>query len=167
MVTQAQQKQERVIEAVRQGLEGEEAVDFIRQSGFAITPAGIARHLRKLGGRGHIVEQIKAGHANWEILQACYPEEPLDHVAVLPPSQGELFSETPAAPAVPESLLHHQDLFESTKIQLKIPNDLLEAIRLAAKAEKTTQSQLIIDILTSAMSRTPRDMGAEEETGDE
>jgi len=157
MSTQAQQKQERVIEAVRQGLEGEEAVDFIRQSGFAVTTTGIARHLRKLGGRGHIVELIKAGRGNWEILQACYPEESIDHIAVIPPSQGDLFSEKPPAPKVPEALLHHQDLFESTKIQLKIPNDLLEAIRLAARAEKTTQSQLIIDILTSAMSRMPRD----------
>ena len=157
MSSQAQQKQERVIEAVRQGLEGEEAVDFIRQSGFAVTTAGIARHLRKLGGRGHIVEQINAGRENWEILQACYPEEAVDHIAVLPPSQGELFSENPPAPKVPESLLHHKDLFESTKIQLKIPNDLLEALRLAARAEKTTQSQLIIDILTSAMSRAPRE----------
>lgn len=163
MSTQAQQKQERVIEAVRLGLEGEEAVDFIRQSGFAVTTAGIARHLRKLGGRGHIVELIDAGRENWEIVQACYPEEPLDHIAVMPPSQGELFSENPPAPKVPETLLHHKDLFESTKIQLKLPNDLLEALRLAARAEKTTQSQLIIDILTNAMSRMPGKL--EEEDG--
>lgn len=159
MVTQTQQKQERVIEAVRQGLDGEAAVDFIRQSGFAVTTAGIARHLRKLGGRGHIVELIKAGHDNWEILQAGYPEEPFEHIAVMPPSQGELFSSNPSPPKVPESLLHHQDLFESTKITLKLPNDLLEALRIAAKVEKTTQSQLIVDILTSAMSQIPREMG--------
>ena len=164
MVTQAQLKQERVIEAVRLGLEGEDAVDFIRQSGFAVTTAGIARHLRKLGGRGHIVEQIKAGYDNWHILQACYPEETMDHIAVLPPSQGELFNENPPAPKVPELLLHHQDLFESTKITLKIPNDLLEALRIAARAEKTTQSQLIIDILTSAMSQMPRNPEEEPES---
>lgn len=164
MATQAQQKQERVIEAVRQGLEGENAVDFIRQSGFAVTTTGVARHLRKLGGRGHIVELIKAGQDNWAILQACYPEESLDHIAVMPPSQCDMFSENPPPPKVPESLLHHQDLFESTKIQLKIPNDLMEALRLAAKAERTSQSQLIIDILTSAMSQLPR--LAKEEDGD-
>ena len=155
MVTQAHQKQERVIEAVRLGLEGEEAVDFIRQSGFAVTTAGIARHLRKLGGRGHIVELIKAGRDNWDILQTSYPEEPLGHIAQLPPSQCDLFSENPPAPKVPESLLHHKDLFESTKITLKLPNDLLEALRIAAKVEKTTQSQLIIDILTTALSQVP------------
>ncbi len=163
MVTQGQHKQERVIEAVRQGLEGEDAVDFIRQSGFAVTSAGIARHLRKLGGRGHIVELIKDGRDNWEILQASYPEERFEHIAVLPPSQGDLFTENPPAPKVPENLLHYQDLFESTKITLKLPNDLLEALRLAARAEKTTQSQLIIEILTSAMSQMPREMGEEGE----
>lgn len=155
MVTQAHQKQERVIEAVRQGLEGESAVDFIRQSGFALNLAGVARHLRKLGGRGQIVEYIGQGLSNWEILQTAYPGEQFDHIAVLPPSQGDLFSDKPAAPKVPESLLHHQDLFESTKITLKIPNDLHEALRLAARAEKTTQSQLIVDILTTALSQVP------------
>jgi len=163
VVTQAQQKQERVIEAVRQGLEGEDAVDFIRQSGYAVTTTGIARHLRKMGGRGHILELIHDGKDNWAILQACYPEESFDHIAVLPPSQCDLFTENPPAPKVPESLLNHQDLFESTKIQLKIPNDLLEALRLAAKVEKTSQSQIIIDILTSAMSQLPRRMDSDHE----
>lgn len=152
MVTQAQKKHERIVEAVRLGLDGEAAVDFVRQSGFAVTTTGIARHLRKMGGRGHIVALINEGRSNWEILQAAYPEERYEHLTVLPPSQGELFSESPK---VPHNLLPFQDLFESTKITLNLPNDLLEAIRMAAKAEKTTQSQLIIDILTSAMSRVP------------
>ncbi|MBX3180191.1 MAG: hypothetical protein KF886_22815 [Candidatus Hydrogenedentes bacterium] len=156
MATQAQQKQERIVEAVRQGLEGEDAVDFVRQSGFAVTVAGVARLLRKLGGKGQIVELIKAGNDNWTILQSAYPDEELEHIAVLPPSQCDLFYENPSAPRVPESLLHHQDLFESTKITLKLPNDLLEALKFAARAEKTTQTQLIIDILTSAMSQMPR-----------
>jgi len=152
MVTQAQKKHERIVEAVRLGLDGETAVDFVRQSGFAVTTTGIARHLRKMGGRGHIVALINEGRSNWEILQAAYPEERFEHLTVLPPSQGELFGESPK---VPHNLLPFQDLFESTKITLNLPNDLLEAIRMAAKAEKTTQSQLIIDILTSAMSRVP------------
>jgi hypothetical protein len=152
MVTQAQKKHERIVEAVRLGLEGETAVDFVRQSGFAVTTTGIARHLRKMGGRGQIVALINEGRSNWEILQAAYPEERYEHLTVLPPSQGELFNESPK---VPHNLLPFQDLFESTKITLNLPNDLLEAIRMAAKAEKTTQSQLIIDILTSAMSRVP------------
>ena len=49
MVTQAQKKHERIVEAVRLGLDGEAAVDFVRQSGFALTTTGIARHLRKMG----------------------------------------------------------------------------------------------------------------------
>lgn len=152
MVSQAQKKHERIVEAVRLGLEGEAAVDFVRQSGYAMTVTGIARHLRKMGGRGQIVALISEGKSNWEILQTCYPEERFENLTVLPPSQGELFTETPR---VPHNLLPFQELFESTKITINLPNDLLEAIRLAAKAEKTTQSQLIIDILTSAMSRVP------------
>ena len=153
MVTQAQKKHERIVEAVRLGLDGETAVDFVRQSGFALTTTGIARHLRKMGGRGHIVALINEGRSNWEILQASYPEERFEHLTVLPPSQGDLFSDN--SPKVPDNLLPFQDLFQSTKITLTLPNDLLEAIRLAARAEKTTRSQLIIDILTSAMSRVP------------
>jgi hypothetical protein len=153
MVTQAQKKHERIVEAVRLGLDGEAAVDFVRQSGFALTTTGIARHLRKMGGRGNIVALINEGHSNWEILQAAYPEERFEHLTVLPPSQGDLFSDN--SPKVPDNLLPFQDLFQSTKITLTLPNDLLEAIRLAARAEKTTRSQLIIDILTSAMSRVP------------
>jgi len=152
MVTQAQKKLERVVEAVRLGLEGEAAVDFVRQSGYAVTTTGIARHLRKMGGRGQIVALINEGKSNWEILQTFHPEERYEHLTVLPPSQGELFGE---APRVPGNLVPFQDLFESTKITLNLPNDLLEAIRLAARAEKTTQTQLIVDILTSAMSRVP------------
>lgn len=152
MVTQAQKKHERIVEAVRLGLDGEAAVDFVRQSGFALTTTGIARHLRKMGGRGHIVALINEGRSNWEILQAAYPEERFEHLTVLPPSQGDLFSQSPK---IPDNLLPFQDLFQSTKITLTLPNDLLEAIRLAARAEKTTRSQLIIDILTSAMSRVP------------
>lgn len=153
MVTQAQQKHERIVEAVRLGLDGDAAVDFVRQSGFAVTTTGIARHLRKMGGRGNIVALINEGRSNWEILQAAYPKDRFEHLTVLPPSQGDFFTEI--APRVPDNLLPFQDLFQSTKITLSLPNDLLEAIRLAARAEKTTRTQLIIDILTSAMSRVP------------
>jgi hypothetical protein len=152
MVTQAQIKLERIVEAVRLGLDGDSAVDFVHQSGFAVTTTGITRHLRKMGGRGHIVALINEGRSNWEILQTAYPEERYEHLTVLPPSQGDLFTE---APKVPHNLLPFQDLFESTKITLNLPNDLLEAIRIAARVEKTTRAQLIIDILTSAMSRMP------------
>lgn len=152
MVTQAQIKLERIVEAVRLGLDGDSAVDFVHQSGFAVTTTGIARHLRKMGGRGYIVALINEGRSNWEILQAAYPEDRYEHLTVLPPSQGDLFTESPK---VPHNLLPFKDLFESTKITLNLPNDLLEAIKIAARVEKTTRAQLIIDILTSAMSRIP------------
>lgn len=77
--------------------------------------------------------------------------------------QGDLFTE---APKVPHNLLPFQDLFESTKITLNLPNDLLEAIRIAARVEKTTRAQLIIDILTSAMSRMPEWPHGDEDFGD-
>ncbi len=163
MVKQAQQKQERVIEAVRCNLEGDDAVDFIRQSGFAMTTAGIARHLRKLGGRGNIVALIEAGHSNLEILHTIYADVDAELEAAHKPSQQDLFSENPAAPKVPDNLLMHQDLFQSTKITLKIPNDLHEALRVAAKVENTTQSQLIVDILTRALSRMTMEMPSEGE----
>ena len=41
-------KQERIIEAVRQDLEGDAAVEFVRQNGFAMSSAGVARHLHKI-----------------------------------------------------------------------------------------------------------------------
>ena len=163
MAKQTLQKQERVIEAVRNGLDGDDAVEFIRQSGFAMTTAGIARHLRKLGGRGNIVALIEAGLSNLEILHRVYGDIDAELEAAHIPSQQDLFSENPPAPKVPENLLLHKDLFESTKITLKIPNDLHEALRMAAKAEDTTQSQLIIDILTSALSRMTFEMPRDEE----
>ena len=161
MAKQAQQKQDRIIEAVRNGLEGDAAVDFVHQSGFAMTSAGIARHLRKFGGRGKIVALIQAGFSNLEILQTIYEEIDADIEAAHAPSQQDLFADEPPSPKVPENLLLHKDLFESTKVTLKLPNDLHEALRMAAKAENTTQTQLIVDILTSALSRMSFDMPEE------
>ena len=69
------QKQERVIEAVRRGLEGESAVAFVRQSGFLVTPLGLVRHLRALGGRARILERIHEGKSNVEILELQFPAE--------------------------------------------------------------------------------------------
>jgi plasmid stability protein len=36
-----------------------------------------------------------------------------------------------------------------------MPEDLYEAIRLAAKAERKSQNDLIVDILTAALSQVP------------
>ncbi|MCC6488948.1 MAG: ribbon-helix-helix protein, CopG family [Candidatus Hydrogenedentes bacterium] len=40
-------------------------------------------------------------------------------------------------------------------MSIKVPADLYEAIRLAAKAEGKSQNELIVDVLTSALSRIP------------
>jgi hypothetical protein len=161
MAKQTQQKQERILEAVRCGLDGDAAVEFVHQSGFAMTTAGIARHLRKLGGRGNVVALIESGLSNLEILHTIYDDVDNDLESTHTPSQQDLFNEEPAAPKVPDNLLMHKDLFQSTKVTLKIPNDLHEALRIAARAENTTQSQLIVDILTNALSRMSMEMPEE------
>ncbi|MCC6696152.1 MAG: hypothetical protein IT365_11035, partial [Candidatus Hydrogenedentes bacterium] len=77
MIKQTQAKQERIIEAVRHGLEGVGAVEFIQKNGFAMTTAGIAKNLRAMGGRGRVQELINEGKTNIEIMQLCFPEADL------------------------------------------------------------------------------------------
>ncbi|MBN2311048.1 MAG: hypothetical protein JXR94_18880 [Candidatus Hydrogenedentes bacterium] len=155
MTKQLRVKQERVIEAVRRGLEGDAAVEFIRQSGYAMTPAGIARHLRSMGGRGAVQAMINDGQSNIEIMEACFPDADLDELRQEPPSQTELFSgEVLGHPADIEQL-HDAPIYETRKISVKVPADLYEAIRLASRAEGLSQNQLIVDILTSALARAP------------
>ena len=84
MAKQTNAKLERVVEAVRQGLEGDAAIEFIHQSGFAMTPAGIARHLRRMGGRGRIQELIDEGLTNVKILRTCLPEADLSQIGCRP-----------------------------------------------------------------------------------
>lgn len=150
MSKQVREKQERVVEAVRHGLEGEAAVDFIRQSGFAMTSAGIARHLRSMGGRGRVQELISEGKTNLEILESCFPGEMLEELEAEPPMQGELFAQG-SPPSVPSLRL----LPDVRKIAIKVPEDLYQAIRIAAKAEGKSQNDLLVDILSSALSRLP------------
>ncbi|HNR30866.1 MAG TPA: hypothetical protein PKI11_08240 [Candidatus Hydrogenedentes bacterium] len=154
MPKQVAAKRERVIEAVRNNLEGEAAVEFIHQSGYAMTAAGIARHLRGLGGRGRVQDLIEQGKTNHEILALCFPEE-AEALPPPPPDQPELFVDelepgraVHAPPDAPE--------FEVTKLTVKLPTELYEAVRLAAKAEGTTQNQIVVDILTSALGQLPR-----------
>jgi hypothetical protein len=151
---QAREKQERIIESVRQGLEGDRAVAFVRENGYAMTSAGIARHLHQMGGRGRVQELIDEGHTNLEVLQYCFPEEDLQNLHEKPPTQEDLFpteSSTPSRRGLRKDL----PLYETTKMALKVPADLYEAIRLAAKAERKTQNQLVVEILTTALSRMP------------
>ncbi len=155
MVKQAKAKQERVIETVRHGFEGDKAVEFIRESGFAINGAAIARHLRAMGGRQKIAEYIGRGLSNLDILAECFPGEDFSGLSVEPPSQGELFvHEDPGIPSSISAGLTSP--FETTKLTLKLPTDLYEAIRLAAKAEGTNRNLLIVDILTNALSQMPK-----------
>lgn len=154
MPRQTRAKQEQVIEAVRHGLDGEEAAGFVRQKGFAMTASGVARHIGTLGGREVLLGKLDAGMTPLEILAERYPKDAEAHA--LPEerhSQQDLFEETesPAAPLP----FPKQDLFETTKLSLRIPTDLYEAIRIAAKVEGKTQAQLIVDILTSWLSRMP------------
>jgi hypothetical protein len=148
-------KQERVIEAVRRGLEGDAAVEFICQSGYAMNTAAIARHLRNMGGRGHIRQLIRQGLSNAEILRACFPGESLEGIPPAEPRQEELFDDEPPFPVRLPAESDDVPLYETVKISLRVPADLYEAIRLAAKAENKTQSRLIIEILTAALARMP------------
>lgn len=156
MSKQTRAKQERVIEAVRQGLEGESAVEFIRQSGYAMTLTGIARHLRSMGGRGAVAALIEDGKSNIEIMEICFPDASHDDLPMEPPpSQPDLFVTEPPAgePGSPKKRTVH--IYETRKMSIKVPADLYDAIRIAAKAEGLSQNQLIVDILTSALSRAP------------
>lgn len=152
MTKQIRAKQERVIEAVRQGFEGDAAVEFIHQSGFAMTPAGIARHLRSMGGRAQVQDFVHQGLTNVEILAKCFPEDAPEDLPPEQPSQGELFED--ASDPLPFSI--DGPLYDTRKLSIRVPSDLYEAIRLAARGEGKSQNELIVEILTSALSRMPR-----------
>lgn len=163
MTKQLREKQERIIEAVRSGLEGPAAVEFVRQSGYAMNQQGIARNLKKMGGRKRVEDLIAAGHSNIEVLQLCIPDVEADELPKPDePSQGDLFGAAPGPVRSTHLDPDHSPLYEMTRITLKVPADLYEAIRLAARAEEKSQNQLIVDILTSALSRMPEPPWEEE-----
>ena len=161
MSRQVMAKRERVVEAVRHGLEGDAALAFIHESGFAMTQPGIARHLRSMGGRGRIQELITEGRSNREIMAACFPEEELAPLPKPEPTQGELFASDEAeAPPHPISF-HNNSQFETTKLTVRLPNYVYNALRIAARAEDKPQNQLVVEILTSALGNMPRFEGNE------
>jgi hypothetical protein len=90
--------------------------------------------------------------SNAEVLQKIVPGEAAYPVPHTPPTQRELFQTLPETPVGADEDL---PLYETTKLTIKIPRDLYEAIRIAAKAENKPQNQLIVDILTAALSRMP------------
>ncbi len=153
MARQTTEKQERIIEAVRQGHDGDDAVEFIRQNGYAMTTAGVARHLRTMGGRGRIEEFVEEGLSNLEIMEACFPETDLSGLDIQAPSQGDLFQAEDAPVTGP--LQPGTPLYATTKLSIRVPSDLYEALRAAAQGEGKSQNQLIVDILTTVLSRMP------------
>ncbi|HPO17482.1 MAG TPA: hypothetical protein PLI09_28875 [Candidatus Hydrogenedentes bacterium] len=154
MVKQLRAKQERIIESVRHGLEGEAAMEFIHRSGYAMTQGALARHLHAMGGKKHIQDLLAQGKSNVEILETCFPSEDLHRMETAPPDQGELF--VPDEPVMNPFLADVQHpLFESTKLTVTMPTDLYQALSLAAKAEGKRRNDLIVEILTTALSRLP------------
>jgi predicted HicB family RNase H-like nuclease len=155
VIIQIRAKQERIVEAVRNGFEGLAAVEFIQQSGYAMTPAGIAKHLRAMGGRGHIQQRIADGYSNVEILQECFPQDDLSQLRQDPPEQPDLFAPKTSTPFQRSPVARPENIYEMRKMAIKVPADLYEAIRLASKAENKSQNELIVDVLTSALARVP------------
>lgn len=149
---QTRKKQERIIEAVRLGLEGDAAVEFLCGSGYAMTSPAIARNLRQLGGRKALEDLIGQGISNTEVLQLAFPKDARFPIPHQPPTQRELFQPAQGATVGADD---NMPLYETTKLTIRLPRDLYEAIRIAAKAENKPQNQLIVDILTAALSRMP------------
>lgn len=153
MAGQSTVKRERIIEAVRQGLCGEAIVDFVRTSGHALSGTGFERHLAKMGGLDQVKTYVDSGLSNVEILTTCFPELDLEDLEKVIVSVTPFRSISPALRRgagrveLPE--------FATTKLTLTIPSELYEAIRAAAQGEGTSQNQLIVDLLTTALSRMP------------
>lgn len=161
MSRQLRHKQERIVEALRLGLDGEDAVEAIRKAGYALTPAAFARQLKTMGGRPRVEALLAEGKSNIEILEICVPGEDLEHLKHEPPSEAEaLDAET--GPSKRTLSFNRPDgpVYETTKLTVHLPADVYEAVRLAAKGEGKTQNQLIVDLLTQALSRMPdQDVG--------
>lgn len=149
------EKQERVLEAIRLGLTQEAAVDFVHTSGYAITAKGVERYVQALGGLERVHALIAEGKSNLEILATCVPAastaELKAHMSTLP-------EHLSSVPSPIEPLVRPDDapLYDTVKMTLHLPADVSEAIKLAAHAEKKTQQQMIVKLLTSALSRLPR-----------
>lgn len=153
MPSKSVEKRERVIEAVRRCLEGDAAVEFIRNSGYAMNVAGIARHLRNLGGRGRIQELLDAGKSNEEILLACAPAPSSKGSKREPILQGELFTgKSRKFGKLPDK---DSPLYNMTKLSVRIPSELYEALRAAAHSQGKSQNQIVVDTLTQSLSRVP------------
>ena len=153
MASKSTLKRERVLEAVRRNLQGDEAIDFVRQSGYAIASAGFTRLLNQLGGRDHIQRRIQEGKSNLEILGECFPDADLSGLPVPEPVQEELFVDLTEPKGADWPPPGEGPLYDTVKLTLNLPSDVYEALRLAARCENKSQNQLIVEILTTALSQ--------------
>lgn len=162
MKGQTNLKRERVVEAVRRDLSGEAAVQFLHQEGYAMTSSVVARHLRNMGGRVQVEGFIGEGLTNLDILHRCFPEADLSEVqSEFPGETKGLFALTKDLPASEED--EERSLYATRKLTVTIPSELFEAIRAAARGEGKSQNQVIVDILTSTLSRMPEQLVDETE----
>lgn len=149
MSRQSSVKQERVVEAVRQGLSGEAAVDFIHHCGYAINESSIERVLKTMGGKVRVLNLLDKGLSNVEAIQVCTPDADLS----------ELKDQAPEPETAPQANPFSEDdapIYPTTKLSLKIPSHLYEAIRAAAQAEGRSQNELIVNILGAKLGRSPK-----------
>jgi hypothetical protein len=159
---QIRQKQERCIEAIRQRLVGDAAVAFVHDCGFAMTESAFQRHVHALGGRDKIVSLFGENKTNIDILSLHFPKEDFSLLASERLHQGDLFvADAKAAGTVPFAKSNAEE-FETTKLTLNLPSDLHQALRMASKAEGKNKTQLIVEILTAAMSQLPEQLEDED-----
>ena len=117
------------------------------------------RNLRLMGGRGHVQELILRGLSNDDVLELCLPHDATQPAFRSLPHQADLFPDQPAhtnAMREDDNVLPPDiPLYEMTKMTLRLPADLYEAIGMAARAESKTRNDLVVEILTSVLSRMP------------
>lgn len=153
MSKRTRQRQERVLDCVRQQLDGAAALAFLRQHGLRVSEPVLDRLVRSLGGHDRLLEQMEAGLSNAEILAQCAALED-DTNKDGPDRQSELFS-MQDFPTLERGVFPGLTGLETTKMTLRVPTDLYEALGFAARGEGTTRTQLVIDLLTHALSRMP------------
>ena len=153
MTRQTEAKQERIIEAVRQGFDGGEIVEFVHQNGYALTDGTLERHLRKMGGLPRLQVLLDEGLTNVQVLEQCMPEENLRDLKVKLQLRevGAKGQDSNKGADSGEDV----PIYATTKITLTLPSDLYEALRAAAHAEMKSQNRLITELLTEGLSNRP------------
>lgn len=154
MTRQTEEKQERIVEAVRQGCEDTASiVDFVHENGYALTEGTLERHLYKLGGLPRLKSLVDEGLTNFEVLEACLPEKNLDALKVSISTKESLRGGLHVVERDEDA--NDAPVYATTKVTLSLPSELYEAIRAAAHSEQKSQSQLVAELLTAALSRAP------------